>query len=335
MNQNRMAGRRVVLVALAALMVAACGGDDGDGGSIPIEDVDARAKAAFCEWIVGCNFLPDQATCLANTTLGLAQMIADVGNGKVTYDGDAAASCLASISGQGCTWTSLISDAGGEAEVCLDVFTGTVAESGACFDDEECAGDYSTCASGTCDPTAQCCAGTCMAGTAPTIVPAGGSCQGTTNVECATGTYCDSSTRVCTTQVAAGGTCSDIDSCATGLFCQVKVSGSTVTRVCGTPAVEGATCDPEIAFGACNRLDNYCDGATLKCTKRKAVGATCTVGQFGDDCMVYAYCMSGTCALRPGPGQSCTTESGCLSAIGGGGCEDGTCPAPEPDTVCP
>lgn len=313
------------------LSLAACG--DTGGGSIALEDLADEVDEAFCEADVKCGESPDMATCL-DTRYGdredeLKTISASVEAGRISYDAEQAAECLDLIRGMECRFSSTFDEAAFEA-ACRAVFTGTVADGGACVEDEECA-------SQECEPptdcTMSCCVGACvMAEPDPTPVPVGGDCSGV-EAECVATAYCasDATGERCVAKVGAGQPCADFDACQQGLFCVLDYA--TEMGTCQELPDEGETCDPNAFFIACDRQDNYCDPTTMKCTRKKGVGEACTPTEFGDsNCQAYAACVSGTCVARPGEGEACSDTLECLGELD---CDGAVCVAPADEPACP
>jgi hypothetical protein len=147
--------------ALVLAVLVGCGGDD-DGGPVSADDLPDALVNAFCNYYVRCGLLDDLALC---RTLDLdveldAEVIAAVNEGSVLYDEAAAGACLGVFGGLSCAEESLDR---AESTACDQVFTGTVADGGACFIDEQCISQQ--CSIPSC-PDA-CCQGTCVGGTPP------------------------------------------------------------------------------------------------------------------------------------------------------------------------
>ncbi len=225
--------------------LAAC--DDGGGKSAPklaLTDVESEYYNLFCEQIETCGGNPyftlvfnDRQGCLdfldtqIGNGVGLADMIAAVNEGTVLYDGEKGYSCIEAMKALPC-------DEFGdrEPEACIGVFTGTIADDGECFLNEECVSGYCN--------TDTTCPGTCEA-----AVAAGDACTQTD--ECVTGAKCvlDECT-VFTAPVTAGNPCdADEDWCAEGLFCH------PTTEECTTRLAEGSDCE--------NVSENECEAGTL------------------------------------------------------------------------
>lgn len=306
------------------LLGAACG-DIKSGPETFLDDFEE----ALCAGAVACHQMPDIASCRDSIILGdaLANLLAAVDSGRVAFDADLAEICLAMARQGNCTITGGDEDALGE--YCAPVFAGTVQPGGACYQDLDCAGD------GFCDTsgcTEQCCQGTCMPGfPEPDPVPIGSDC---TEAECVPEAYCsydvNTGAATCAARVQVGGTCTDYDACVTTAVC--AYGPDTGAGTCIIPLDEGEPCDPESFDLACNRVDNYCDPATLACKRRPGPGEACNL-ETGIPCLSYAACNAGTCVAQPERGEACNIDIGCLGDLE---CVGGVCRANEfEEPVCP
>src|SRR5207249_4301178 len=132
---------------------------------------------------------------------------------------------------------------------CMLVFTGTVADGAACYDDQDCVSERCDRGSG--------CPGKCR-----TTVPQGGDCSG--SGVCARGFVCvhSGSAAKCGLPGAVGAGCAEFEECQPGLVCTASkcaarpgLGGSCGVDVpcaggfwCGN----GGTCQPRVdAGGAC------------------------------------------------------------------------------------
>ena len=281
-----------------------------------ISQLQSLELEAFCTRLVRCGAEPDVAACESVWYFNL-QAEYDVTAGKVIYDADAAARCIDGYASEGCT----ISDSDAAAtqmhtEACRAVFTGTVADGGACLSGVECASQ--SCAVASCN-AATCCVGACQA-----QIAAGGDCSGSGAV-CVDGTLCRSggNTATCVAPIAAGQPCahSNVDVCAIGTTC--ITDSATGTSSCGTAPAEGQPC-PD---GICDADADSCDPATKTCVRKVAVGGTCTSST---GCVPYAACdlTSSTCVAMALAGASCVQDADCLVGLS---CGNGICTS-HPDT---
>jgi hypothetical protein len=224
------------------------------------------------------------------------------------------------------------------------VFSGSVADGGACIDDVECAtGSMCVIAStqtckGTCVPASngacrtnddctnqQFCAavpwsgsGLWGSGVCETVVPPGMAVNDPcgTPVRCAPGLTCVGPTApahcvaTATATVGAGATCGTTNAsphCGPGLLCVPSDDGSTAT--CMAPAKLGDPCTALFQCGAQYELsDIICDEArTHTCVHRTSTGP-CQIGGRQDTCdPATSYCdaASRTCKPRLSQGAAC------------------------------
>jgi hypothetical protein len=294
-----------------------------------MEDFASAFIDASCTRAVACGQVPDKATCVAANALNdFDDFFASVRAGKTTYDGAAAAKCIATERAMGaalpCTVTALPDL---QAPACLEIFKGTLANGAACSQGTQCLSAYclvSSCGNGT----PACCVGSC----APfTRVPIGGDCDPSASL-CVDGSYCRVTTHLCAAEIAAGQPC-DIGTgdyfCQRGLDCQTDPSSGA--RACRRRPAEGEACS-----GVCDALADFCEPSTMKCVPKIAAGGACSLS--GGSCVDSARCdlASMTCvelgkageACDPqGPAPQCFLSLQCTAA--------GVCALPEPDPVCP
>jgi hypothetical protein len=263
--------------------LAACG-----PSSIPIDDLGAKVKDALCSHAVRCGSFPDMATCLASTHIDEGQLVNDVKSGKITYDGQAAADCLDTLSSTSCSFSDQLFAS--EPQSCKDSIKGTVADGGPCFTSSDCV-------SGSCN-TIGGCMGTCDP--SRTIITANGNCSAP-NTKCTDDSWCNGGT--CTMRTPAGQPCMGLAECARGTLC---VSGT-----CGRLPTAGETCNPGDIFG-CDTPELFCNPTTMKCEAVVAVGASCASAQ----CVPYAQCDATMhCAEYAGAGDACMSSGDCLGDL--------------------
>ncbi len=283
---------KTTLWLVAALTIAACGGDDGP--PVALADVDRQALDAVCQQFVRCGLVSSVEVCepaIAQIPTSVA-LAAAVDAGQVIFDGDAARACFAAIADAACEVTAVAYRA--RPEACLTIFRGTVAEGGACTLDQECVSQR--CPAPACDQA--CCPGTCAGGDAPALAAAGASCETAT---CDAASYCDQVDHTCMPLKGANASCESFDECADGLYC--LLSGT-----CGSLPAEGQTCDVD----GCQRTNDRCDPDTHLCTAAGIDGAPCTTQS---DCSAVLtcdntrHCSGGTPLDGP-----CRTSSDCAPA---------------------
>ena len=117
------------------MFVAACSSGGSSSGSVPLSDLKSRAIAADCELETRCGGYPDVASCQGSVTNSVDQLIAGVNAGRIEYDGNAAAACLAVLAKLGCDLTEQPAN---EPRACAGVFKGTVPATGTCYVDQDC-----------------------------------------------------------------------------------------------------------------------------------------------------------------------------------------------------
>lgn len=304
------------------------GGSGGSGNAGSLDQVAQEVSKAFCANAVDCHTAETEADCLAASNAQVEAMEAYVANGTVIYHPEKLDACLAALKGAfSCSISSAI-NADPESSItgaCNPVFEGTVPENGACFDDEQCVSNE--CET---DPNCmeQCCEGKCAAAMAdPTPAKIGESCAA---ANCESGAYCQTDMMgmptTCAAKIAMGQPCSDIYACAAPGVCNIDFQSGMGT--CAVPPAEGATCNPNTVF-PCDRLDNVCDQASMKCVLKGLDGAACTDN---GDCVEYAHCEAGgKCAKDPGKGGTCDAmDDNCLGDLQ---CINSICGF-EPTVVC-
>lgn len=281
----------VATVAVAALSIAGCTADPGPS-SVPLDELPARLVDADCVELVRCGLYATQDACRAHIDRGGALYVAAIAAGRITYDGEAMAICLAAREARGCDLTS--EELRREPPACDAALIGTIPVGGACGFAGECTSDRCAIPPDGCPPAA-CCAGTCVA--APPEVGIGEPCgaQGSCGADAVCGP-----TLTCVALAAAGASCAQPWDCAYGLDC--------VASLCGAPARIGDACLPD---DRCSDLGATCKGG--RCVARAAVGGAC---DWFSQCQQDLECTGGTCTPMPALGQPCT-----------GGCQDGYCNA--------
>lgn len=304
---------RVRRIVACVLWLGACGG--GDRAAIPIDELAEHAEAALCTYEVRCGWAPDTAAC-KEALYVRQQLVAEVKAGKVIYDGQAAAACLALYQTISCK----VSEGGisilNMAQSCRDAVGGTVATGGACLIDEDCQSD--ACDRSACSAT-ECCTGVCVA-----KVLAGGDCSAAGS-RCADDLFCRRGTTgtaaICAELIADGQPCTRFDSCLPGRQCNL------VTGTCGAPPATGQECPDMI----CDSMADFCDPASKTCLRRIAVGGDCSATPAG--CGGFANCDAATktCVARRRGGEACAQPNDCLTGVA---CTGGICVPPADQPAC-
>jgi hypothetical protein len=300
---------------------AGTNGGPCDGASIAIEDLANCVVAAQCEFFVTCEGVADTVEeCIENfggELEGDFQRTLDaVAAGRTTYDGAAAATCLAGFEDLACNEEP--------GQDCDDVFVGTAADGLQCYIDDECSGLDADCDSGNCDD--QCCLGVCVDNAA-----IGQDC---TQRNCVRGARCDSSNGNNTCVSTAEGSSCDFDfHCDDNLFCgpgNICVEALAINL----PCVRDSQCeDPMTCIG---EQDGGAGGPTMPGTCRfvDTVGAPCD-----NFCRNDLFCQQpesggqALCAEKLPIGGSCRDNNECHNGLA---CRpnDQTC-QPEPSLGMP
>lgn len=354
--------------------ISVFGGLTALGGQVActpsIEDYPRELEEAFCEWQHECHAYERVRDCVDSKQIEsdpqYDYLVRAVAGGSVAYDRDAAADCLHAISERSCV------EDDEPPEVCDRVFAGKVGRNGPCLNSAECAGNAVCGFDPACSD--QCCVGACRVFADPVAIGEPCSFGG---VACVPEAFCASDpvtflATVCTRRVKAGGDCSLGQVCVEGVECdgsmcreveQLKegdecdVPFATCVEParcayqaegqpprCAVPPTLGAPCDPN--NDTCDRVDTYCDAASMLCTLLPGPGQACLNGY---TCIPYTYCEGGggfdefgeptgsataACTRRGGEGDSCNDYDACLGDLE---CIAGHCEFPEltPAPVCP
>jgi hypothetical protein len=234
-----------------SVLILGCTHNNGGGDSnISIDDLGPKLASVACTKIFQCCTQSEIATQFMDFTVmnqpittepecesfydglyaGLAvpDYKASIAVGRISYDGDAAATCLDGIAAESCSDYSM--DVATSSEmVCSDFIMPLVATGGGCTQDYECT--TNNCVGATVTPGGQNTDGACMA-----LPGVGQACS----VNCQTGLYCGfdgtSASDTCLSLKADGASCQSSSECA-GRQCPGSGSGDAGT--CAT----GATCD--------------------------------------------------------------------------------------------
>jgi hypothetical protein len=235
-----------------SVLIIGCTNNNGGGssGSIAIDDLGPKLANVSCTKIFQCCSATEIATQFMDfnvmgqpiTTepecesfydglfagLAVPDYKASIAAGRISYDGDEAATCLDGIAAASCSDYSM-DTASSSTMVCSDFITPLVAAGGGCTQDYECT--TNNCVGATVTPGGQNTDGACMA-----LPGVGQACS----INCQTGSYCGfdgtSSSTTCLALKADGATCDGGEECS-GHQCPGSGSGDPGT--CAT----GATCD--------------------------------------------------------------------------------------------
>jgi hypothetical protein len=263
------------------------------GPEIAIEDLGMCYGLVMCEYMLNCsNRIESHEMCMelllpARIEVQFRRYEDAIAAGRLSYDAEAAALCLATVNPETCTDIE-------DQEVCDEVFIGTVSPGGLCYDSMECAVRNSTCDDLDCEE--QCCPGTC---TSPAEL--GAECI---DVGCEPGNHCvnpDYANDYRCYAGEAGDPCNGDWDCDEEFHCYEATS----------------SCVADVGDGVCTRDEQctrplYCLGdampdGTGSCAEAVAVGQDCD-----EECDGYLQCTympgsesPGSCQPHPGVGESC------------------------------
>jgi hypothetical protein len=312
-----------VLLTLCVL-VAGCPTSGGGGNgtkSLPIDKLAQEAAETYCTTRLQCDPMQadkmDSDACIDFFMVMyendlVADLIAYVDEGKITYDGEKAAECIAAMKTNSC------SDE--EPAACDEVWQGNAAPGGECTRDEECAAGY-------CDESLGC-PGVCTA-----YKQAGEAC-GFDDI-CTSGYDCIDDLCKAEPEIVDGAPCEAYDNCAGMAVCVADKegveTGTCQSRLSLFRLGEGADCDftqyqdiysgfvkhdvalckPELSC-VIESVDLANGTSVSTCKKALASGAECGYGA-PDPCPSDEYCtadptadkLSGACTKLPIEGEPC------------------------------
>jgi hypothetical protein len=317
-----------LLVTVAPLAsLAAC----GDSSTEPVaKELDFELfgdayRDAQCARAVSCRLMPDADTCKATlrSDRWVAEAVAAVSFGDLTYDPKAGQSCVDTLATYTCESFELIPD--GVREVCDPVFGNRRGQDEACKSTAQCEGVNSTCEGGC---GGGCCEGLCK----------GAAALGQENEECGEELpECGEDLRcqfddvemlnLCKPLAGPNEPCSE-GQCIDGYACD----GGTAK--CFKQALTGASCNPLLA-NACASRGEFCDVDTSKCIALPVPGEACATNTtLANTCAAYAFCDGTACQTLPTVGEDCLGEFYCIGSLECGEDPNFTCLAlPGPD-VC-
>jgi hypothetical protein len=400
---------RLFVSLIATLAVAGCpsndiiGGETGGTGEtggetgsetgapteIEFEEFYAAAEVAWCEWQVACRQYGVEARCESvnhmeerlsmrrlsgvgsDEAVPLAYMAEAIEIGRIAYDREAAAACLAYVRAQTCEreyWHVFSEEEEAGRAACEAVFEGRMGRNGPCLSASECA-ETSICGF---DPACvdACCVGACRALPAPIAV--GEACN--FNQACVADAYCaqdpdtfmptvctaaptageqcpqgvcagdaicdfDGNSQVCIAPRPPGSQCSFDQQCEQPANC-TYVNGDFGT--CTRPVGEGESCNDDSGAG-CLRFDNWCDPGSNTCVALPGKGEPCA----GYQCAGDFFCSEAQglrCVPVADPGERCGYSDINFDSIpcsGDNFCDYGengdnpTCVSPGSGSTCP
>lgn len=281
----------------------------------------AAYRDAQCARAIGCQLVPDAARCEAAVRPDplIAEFVAAVSFGDLTYDPAAGRSCVDALASATCDTWALIPRS--VREVCDTAFGGRRGQNEPCVATAQCAQVDSVC-TGACG--AGCCAGVCK----------GAEAQGEEGDECNDAVVCganlrcvlDETTMVSTCQALAGANEACVENgCIEGYACDLG------TAKCFKQATTGAKCSPTLAF-ACGNHADFCHPESETCVARPGDGEPCAEPAFL--CAPYATCHPDlVCRTQPVAGEECFTGF-CLANLQCDGGMPAICQALPPTDVC-
>jgi Dickkopf N-terminal cysteine-rich region len=274
---------------------------DPCAGNIALENFPACLGKLFCERSGACGHGQAGDTDCSNLTIEVFPGInlrefttsvkSAIAGGRVTYDGEAAATCLAAIKQLPCR--ALFGGGGNPLEAC-GMLIGKVAAQGGCAYPFECAsGTVCALQSGNSyDPT-------CGNDICKPRVAVNQSC---TTAPCSVGDHC--SAGVCT-HGALNDKCAADNDCDPELFC------GTGAVCVATVGKDGACTTDRMCAGNLLCVGEHLSPAAGKCADVTAVGAPCD-----DECVGPFLCTIpavpntlGMCVAAPAEGQPCASTA--------------------------
>ena len=204
---------------------------------------------------------------------------------------------------------------------------GNECTSGNCVDgvccNTTCIGQCYACAEtgsvGTCTAVDGAPRGTRSACTAPYACAAGSCASGCTkDAECASTSYCETSSNTCKPKLAAGTACTANTNCTTGFCVDGYCCNSGCTGTC-------QACNVPTKFGTCSNVPVGGAPSTGKscspfatCNGAGACATTCATDA---QCAGAAYCLGSACVTRKANGLACGSNLECTSGF----CAAGVC----------
>jgi len=364
------------------------GTDTGTTGeAIEFVDFFVRAEASYCGWATRCGAFAAEEDCRAAEFFDVLYpagvlesgvfddgftggqvveyLLASHAAGRIEFDAEAAAACLAYVEARGCfrpgTYVADETEAAGQA-ACAAVMRGTMVLNGPCLLSTECAAqDEATVVCGF-DPT---CTDTCCVGGCRTLgtVPVGTPC--TFQTRCAAGSFCASDPNtgfptVCTAQSKVGGACQNQQDCEAAGYCDEGTckplagegeacadfgqGGCQPGLFCAAPGFEeaarcyayetlGGACPGEWYENGCGEFGVYCHQTADECVGSVAAGQSCDLGP----CGLSSSCnwQTNTCVANALENEPCNDGVRCAGALLCDGWDvEARCRAPVIEGVC-
>ena len=307
------------LGAFGTIAMQGCGDDtEPTDQGLAFEQFAETYRQAQCERAVLCGFMPDVETCfgaLAQDQL-IAEAIAAVAFGDLTYDPAAAETCIQTLTTASCEGFSLFTRS--ILEVCDQVFGNRRNNGDPCVTAAQCAGIGAIC-EGSCGDGG--CPGTCRG-----VSAAGQEGDPCSELEpCGNGFRCvysdENMQDECIPLSGPNEPCVPFG-CIEGYACDTS---SNPPR-CFQQAASGSSCNPALEY-ACADLNEYCSGEQQRCVPLPRPGEACGVNQLADYyCARMAYCADGSCEQLPAAGEPCIGNGVCLGQL--------QCTSGDPDDLC-
>ncbi len=325
------------------------GGTTGDAGS-EWERYCSSHRREYCRTLQRCGLFASAMVCESSLTeFDCGVTPPGIADGRVRFDGAAAATCLAGLDAIACgalTFTE-----------CPGVLTGLGVADALCFgSDRECGANLYCDSSMTCPGR---CKASAAIGATPTpgqscvqgayvyegkcvaYAAVGASCAA--DRECVESAFCNLTTTLCEAKHAVGEACGGYGQCLGVLKCQAGRCGSlaNVNTACNETTFcmndlrcgdagtclsrggGGAACTPET--DECT-LEFFCNSENT-CEHYRDEGQPCTVT--GGECGLSGslYCTAdftsdgGVCAKARPPGEACAAPFECVTGL----CSNGMC----------
>ena len=329
-------GMRRVATAAVMTAIAMSSGCGDDQRSATVFAYIELLDQANCEYRVRCGVMPSLEVCHQfRWYLPMHPAFeAAVLEGRIAWDAEAAADCVARVAARSCDQTSLAA-----RYLRCDYTDGTLPDGAACSFASECVS--SECWAPECRET--CCQGVCVGSVAPVPAGLGEPCR---LAPCAE-SYCADS-GLCVRFVAEGEPCGFDDECGDGLTCAWRSSGvcerlpgpgelcfrdcRDVGNACGIsrrcePITEGSVCADQSSCG----LGQVCDASSRCRLTVQRLGQRCSSPD-GPFCAAGTACQrdedegDGTCQPLSVVGATCGHNRDCTSGwCDAGLCRDGGC----------
>lgn len=311
--------------AVLSLGIAGCGDDStnpDETEGLALEAFAETYRQAQCERAVACGYMPDVDACKEALPQDryIVEGIAAVAFGDLTYDANAAQTCVDTLAATGCEGFGLANIE--YIEPCNAVFGNRRGQGAACTMSIECEGVASLCYR---ECEGECCVGECR----------GVDAAGMEGDECSDLLPCGSNLRCLFDDAAEGYRCRPLAgpnqacvpfACIDGYAC-----GND--NKCFQQAASGEACNPNLG-DVCASLNEYCSASEQICVALPRGGEACGAsGASTEHCSRSSICIEGTCEALPQTGEDCIFEY-CLGGLRCSGDPDFVCQPQANPTVC-